>query len=125
VLGDWKVPRDKLIEDGVVGTIRHPVDFGLYNHQLRAVVHTVSFRVEKRFAEYQRAVLAEAYVDLRKRPGPRVKCTMLYLPADRRDGDAHVMERSSTAFVEGLGIKAVPILNLAELEPYARLVTGA
>jgi hypothetical protein len=102
---EWEIPA---VEEGVQGSVRHPVDFGVFGDRLVFVVHTVSFRGDLAWATYQRAILSEAAIDIGK-SGNGVSFGMLYLPADLEQEEAAELQRASTDFAQGLGILPVPI----------------
>jgi hypothetical protein len=120
-IDDWNLPLASLVEGDVVGGVRHPVDFGLLNGRLRAVVHTVSFAAELHSALWQRAVLAEAAWDLQ---GAGVRFAMLYARAPNADNEAKEMENNSVAFVTAHDIRAVPSDRLDEMEDLVREVAA-
>lgn len=121
-LDTWGLPEANLVEGEVIGRVPHPVDFGLLNGQLRAVVHTVSFAAEAHSAVRQRAVLAEAAWDLMK---SGASFTMLYAPAPESDSDARQLETASVDFMRGLGIRAVASGEIDAIEPLvAEVVAG-
>lgn len=121
-IDDWKLSVTNLAEGEVVGRVRHPVDFGLFNGHLRAVVHTVSFAAEVHSAVWQRAVLAEAAWDLQ---GSGVDFTMLYARAPGADKEAQELETASVGFVTAHAIRAVPSDQLDEIEGLVRAVAAA
>jgi hypothetical protein len=109
-LNAWDMDPARITEGGITGRIRHPVDFGLYNEQLRAVVHTVSFAGDLTHAVLQRAVVSEAALDLGSKGTPRI--AMLYSPAPRNDDAAREVERASVQFVKLHGIEPISVANL-------------
>lgn len=111
----WELPPSRLMEGGVVGTVRHPVDFGLYNGRLQSVVHTVSFAGDEDWAVLQRGVLSEAALDIRTAIDDQVGFALLYSPAPQRRSPAAELERSSVAFAERHKIQAVAIGEVGEL----------
>jgi len=119
-IGEWELQPARLSEEGVEGTVPHRVDFGLYNGQLRSVVHTVSFAVEPLYVGYQRAVLAETALDLRSL-GRAVDFTMLFVPASREDDTLTHLESATLRFMKNQSIAAVPA---PEIDQLADLVRG-
>ena len=118
-IDDWDLSMTNLAEGGVDGRVHHPVDFGLFNGRLRAVVHTVSFAAEVHSALWQRAVLAEAAWDLQDAD---VDLTMLYARAPKRDQEARQLENASVEFIKSHGMRAVPRERIDEIEDLVRSV---
>ncbi len=98
------------------GSFRHPVDFGLYNGHLKAVVHTVSFQGDLDWAGYQRAILSEAALDLRNVGQENVAFAMLFAPAANGNREAQELERTSVEFLQSFGVHAVPFERIDSLQ---------
>jgi hypothetical protein len=108
------VPSAQIDEGGVSGSVAHPVDFAVYNGQLRSVVHTASFMGDQTHAVYQRAVVAECAWDLERTRDDDIAFAFVYAPAHTDDRAARDLQEASIAFLATRGIQSV---DAHDLEP--------